>query len=93
MVNFWLSLWAKESHGLRGVIGFYRILLVSFNLTCGLYFLFSHKALIALSILLFSVLNGLALRKIYVILFVLLALFIWKMIIKVFFLNIMMKAA
>ena len=75
------------------VIGFYRILLESFNLTCGLYFLFRHKALIALSILLFSVLNGLALRKIYVILFVLLALLIWKMIIKVFFLNIMMIAA
>ena len=71
MVNFWLSLWAKESHGLRAVnrvIGFYRILLLSFNSTCGLYFLFSHKALIALSILLFSGLNGLALRKIYVIL-------------------------
>ena len=64
-----------------------------FQLDTWVYFLFSHKALIALSILLFSVLNGLALRKFYVILFVLLALFIWKMIIKVFFLNIMMKAA
>ena len=64
-----------------------------FQLDMWALLLFSHKALIALSILLFSVLNGLALRKIYVILFVLLALLIWKMIIKIFFLNIVMIAA